>query len=210
MHKSWKFFSRTFTSTQSHCKDSKMYLLQITLFLLLVTQGKLANEMDEVAEKLKIIEDNTSRTFKSTADLNSFIINVLDATFMTKCSLYQQYVQGNFSKFLISISITKLIQLLCRGYHIGNSMPNHSYFDLFVSLVDMQQISTKMSKDGATAEEKAAVAAENTAKANMMSDGKFKAIFKSAQLFYQAVCNNAELFAGKFSLIKKKIFSHSQ
>lgn len=69
-----------------------MYLLQVTFFLFLVTQVKMNGEMAEISRALETIDDNNpSRTFKNSADLQNFIINAVDATFMTKCSAYEQY-----------------------------------------------------------------------------------------------------------------------
>lgn len=76
-----------------------MNLSQVTFFLFLVAQVKMEEEMDEISRALKAIDDNNpSRTFRNSADLQNFIINAVDATFMTKCSAYEQYIKGNFSK----------------------------------------------------------------------------------------------------------------
>lgn len=76
-----------------------MYLLRDILFLFLVTQVKMDVEMEEISNALKTIDDdNPSRTFRNSADLQNFLINALDATFMTKRSAYEQYIKGNFPK----------------------------------------------------------------------------------------------------------------
>lgn len=76
-----------------------MYLLQATFFLFIVSQVQMEQEMEAVSRALKTIDDNNpSRTFGNPADLMNFIINALDVTFMTKCSAYEKYIQGNFSK----------------------------------------------------------------------------------------------------------------
>lgn len=61
----------------------------------------------------------------------------------------------------------------------------------------MQEVSTSMAAEGATEAEKAAKAAENEARTELMSDQKFKNIFKFVQLVFDAACKNSKLFSGK-------------
>lgn len=65
----------------------------------------------------------------------------------------------------------------------------------------MQQVSTSMVVEGATEAEKAANAAENKARTALMSDQKFKNIFKFVQFVFDAACKNSKLFSGKFSFL---------
>lgn len=56
-------------------------------------------EMETISRALKAIdENNPGRTFSSSNDLFNYFISILDVTFVTKCSAYQQYIQGNFCK----------------------------------------------------------------------------------------------------------------
>lgn len=70
----------------------------------------------------------------------------------------------------------------------------------------MQQVSTLMVAEGATDAEKAANTAENKARTELMSDQKFKNIFKFVQFVFDAACKISKLFSGKFSFIKVKYF----
>lgn len=63
-----------------------------------------------------------------------------------------------------------------------------------------------MIPDGSTNEAKATILAENSARDKIMSNGKFKNIFKFALFMFDAACKNSELFSGKFSFIKVKYF----
>lgn len=62
----------------------------------------------------------------------------------------------------------------------------------------MQEPSTAMIPEGSNDEAKAANSAENSARAKVMSDGKFRNIFKFALFMVEAACKNPELFSGKF------------
>ncbi|XP_055306938.1 uncharacterized protein LOC129571197 [Sitodiplosis mosellana] len=119
-------------------------------------------EMDGISRALKTIDDNNpSRTFGNSADLQNFIINALDATFVTKCSAYEQYLK------------------------------------------EMQKPSTAMVPEGSNDEAKAASLAENSARAKIMSEGKFKNIFKFALFMFEAACKNPELFSELKTKTKK-------
>lgn len=77
-------------------------------FLFLVTKVKMDAESDKISEVLKTIAvKNPSRTFESSGDLLHFLANIIDVSFMAKCAAYEQFVKGNFSEKLISISIKK-------------------------------------------------------------------------------------------------------
>lgn len=52
----------------------------------------------------------------------------------------------------------------------------------------------------------ARVAAENSAKAKIMSDERFKNIFRFVLFMFEGACKNAELFPGKLSFIKVNYF----
>ncbi|XP_055299542.1 uncharacterized protein LOC129567044 [Sitodiplosis mosellana] len=60
---------------------------------------------------------------------------------------------------------------------------------------DVQQVSTSMVAEGATEAEKATNAAENNARTKLMSDEKFKNIFKFVQFVFDAACKNSKLFS---------------
>lgn len=74
------------------------------------------------------------------------------------------------------------------------------FFLLYI--LEMQKpITTIMPKD-ADDQAKAKVTAENGDRTKMMSEEKFKNIFKFVQLMFEAACNNPDLFLGKISFIK--------
>lgn len=70
----------------------------------------------------------------------------------------------------------------------------------------MQGISTTLAPHGSSNETKATTVAENNARIKIMSDEKFKNIFKFTLFMFEAACKNSELFSGKFSFIKVKYF----
>lgn len=56
------------------------------------------DDLSKISQALKTMEDNNpSRSFDP-ADVMDFLINAVDITFMAKCSAYEQYIEGNFSK----------------------------------------------------------------------------------------------------------------
>lgn len=69
-----------------------MYLLQVTCILFLVTKVKMQDDLSKISQALKTMEDNNP------ADVMDFLINAVDITYMAKCSAYEQYIEGNFSK----------------------------------------------------------------------------------------------------------------
>lgn len=67
--------------------------------LFLVTTVKMEDDLSKISQALKTMEDNNpSRSFGNPADVMDFLINAVDITFMAKCSAYEQYIEGNFSK----------------------------------------------------------------------------------------------------------------
>lgn len=50
------------------------------------------DDLSKISQALKTMEDNNP------ADVMDFLINAVDITFMAKCSAYEQYIEGNFSK----------------------------------------------------------------------------------------------------------------
>lgn len=60
----------------------------------------------------------------------------------------------------------------------------------------MQEPSTAMIPEGSNDEAKTANLAEYNARAKIMSEAKFKNIFKFVLFMFEAACKNPELFSG--------------
>lgn len=70
----------------------------------------------------------------------------------------------------------------------------------------MQEPSTLMIPDGTDNATTAKMTAEHEGKVRMMSDKRFKNIFKFLLFMFDGACKNAALFPGKLSFIKVNYF----